>query len=275
MEDLTSLEDIFGDSETAPAQQQATPEAEPAEKPEAEAGQPRDESGRFASKAQEPAPQPAQAAPAPSSEPVVPPAPQKPLIDPEQFKGYIEEREKRQKLEAELKALRERVEQQSAQPIPNYLDDPEGYASHLNDQVTRTAISTRFDTSELIARQAHGDDTVQKAMDWGMAKANASQAFATEYVQQRHPIDWIVKAYKRDQLVSTIGDDADAWALKRAAELAAQGQQPNPQPSPAASPQPAPAAPPPTRSLASATSAGGIASVVDPGLTPLEQVFGT
>jgi hypothetical protein len=260
MEDRDPLDAMLEGAEATSAPQT---EATPAATPEATAEQPRDETGRFAPKAE---PQAAGAPAAPEIiAPVQPSAQAKPLIDPEQFKGYLEERDKRQaaearaaKAEADAKALRERVEQQQAQPIPNYNEDPEGHVAALRQNFERRLLSERFDNSETLARQTHGDDVVQKAMDWGMEKSNASQPFATDYVRQRHPIDWIVKAYKRDQLLSQIGDkDPVEWAKEL---LAAQSAHPNPQASPASPQSSAPpsATPLPSPSLVSARSAGGL-----------------
>jgi len=57
-------------------------------------------------------------------------------IDPEQFKGYLDEREKRQGLEAELAALRK---QTPVEPKPKIdpIDDPEGFQNQVDQQVNQ------------------------------------------------------------------------------------------------------------------------------------------
>jgi hypothetical protein len=133
-------------------------------------------------------------------------------------------------------------------------------------QQQKTSIA--FDLSETMAREKHGDEPVTQAMQWALQKAQQSPAFAAEYLKQKHPIDWAVKQQKRDATMSDIGDDPDAYVRRRAAELGLTGQATQTQASPAtaAPPQPAsqtPATQAPTRSIANATSAGGV-QVVPP-----------
>lgn len=259
-EETASLDTMLDDaSSSAPAAEtqapQPTPETPPPATPETPQAQPRDDTGRFAPKVDAPV----TAAPAAQLTPQA----DKQVPSPDQFKGYLDEREKRQSVEKELRELRERFEQQNAKPLPDFNSDPEGFANHLRSEVQKAALNERFESSQDRASEKHGDETVKAAMDWGMAQANASQAFASEYVQQRHPVDWIVKKYKRDQILTQMGDDPDAFVRKRFAELSAN---PAAQPAPQASqpvPQSTPSAPLPTPSLAAAVSAGGASAVPD------------
>lgn len=251
--------------------------SQPAEKPEAtedKGGPVRDEAGRFAAKAPEPAapetkPEAAQAAPAAPAPTPEPPKPEPGFVP---LSAVLDEREKRQKLEREIAEIRA---QQQPSKVPSIQEDPEAFAAYQHQLVQQTATNTKFETSEIVARQQHGDDTVQKAMDWAMERSNTSPAFAAEYLKQKHPIDWAVRQHKRDTLVSSIGDDEEAYIRRRAAELglapAPQTETPQGQPAPA-SPQPAvPKPPPPRPSLASATSAGGMQTV--PVVSGFEAAF--
>lgn len=234
--------------------------AEPAATPAPEqSGQPRDESGRFAS------PQPAEPAPAVEPQPVAPVAPAAPepaKPDPSQeAKGLmlamLDEREKRQKAERERDELRS---SQQTRNIPSVTDDPEAFAQHQQQLIQQTATNTRFETSEIVARQQHGDDPVQKAMDWAMTRSQESPAFAHEYLKQKHPIDWAVRQQKRQALLDEIGDDPEAYKAKI---LAAHQAAPVTPQQPAVVPQPAPVQPKPATpspSLAAAPSAGGMAT---------------
>lgn len=236
-------------TETAPA----APAAVPA----------RDEQGRFASpEAPNPAPVPqAPAAPAAAT----PDAdPDKQPINRAEFKGYLDEKAKRKAAEDRAAAAEARIQQferQQPSQIPS-ANDPQALAQYIDQQRTSLA----FDMSETMAREKHGDEPVTQAMDWALQRAQQSQAFAAEYLKQKHPIDWAVKQHKRDTVMNQVGDDPDAYVRRRAAELGLIGQAPPQtdaaQPSPAASPQPASLptqqVPAPTRSIANATSAGGI-----------------
>jgi hypothetical protein len=286
---MASLEEIFEGEKNAPETTaveptQATPEASPAEtKPEAEAGQPRDEHGRFAPKAEsQPAVPTADAAPVtPAVEQPKPEAEKKPLT-PDEVLVLIDLRRKAQaaeeraaKTEAEAKAIRERFEQPT-QPLPNPNEDPDAYAQTIMQQVAQYLLVQKVNSSEAAVRASgkYEQAEIDAAIAWGMEQAS-DPGWKQRAVSQLNPVEWTIQQYKRDQHLSQVGDDPDAWALKRAAELAAAQAQQSPQPSPAAPQNPAPVAPPPpTRSLASATSAGGISAVVDPGQVPLEQIFG-
>jgi hypothetical protein len=227
-------------------------------------GQPRDESGRFAPKADQqpepqaqPTPEPAQSAPAVQAAPapVAQPEPAKAEPGHVPINALLDEREKRQKLEKRLADL----EQQTRQPqnIPSVTDDPEAFAQHQQLLIQQTATNTRFETSELVARQQHGDDPVQKAMDWAMQRSQESPAFAAEYLKQKHPIDWAVRQQKRHALLDDIGDDPEAYRARIIAEFQLrQTQRPACTRSPRHPTQPAAAKPAPRPSLASAPISG-------------------
>lgn len=267
-----------GNSDASQHQTDNQPPAPPVSQPEpAPSGQPRDEVGRFAPKHPEPAAAPQ--APAP-----VAPTPSKPAVDPEQFKGYLDERDKRQKLERELEDARKLLAERNAKPveIPSVQQDPVAWEKYQQQLVQQTRTSTIFDVSETMAREKHGDAPVQEAMDWAMNEAQRSPHFASEYLIQKHPIDWAVKQKKRSDVMGKIGDDPDAWVRARYAELNAAAPQTNEPQAPAPAPnQPAahapqqPANPPPPRSLASAPSAGGLNTVVPTGeFAALDDMFG-
>jgi len=129
----------------------------------------------------------------------------------------MDERDKRKALEAELARLRE---QQQAPEVPNPFDDPDGYAAHQTKMVEERLTQERFAMSDMFARQQHGAETVEKAVEWAGARAAADPAFAMSYMQQRNPIDWIVQQHKRDALLTDIGDVSklDDWFAREAAK---------------------------------------------------------
>jgi hypothetical protein len=211
---------------------------------------------------------PADAAPSAPAQPAAPAAGKAPESIP--LPLYLDTRDENKRLKAQLAELQARAPAEPAAPVPSFKDDPDGLAAYLAEQTNRTAVGTRFDVSELTAREKHGDEAVTAAMDWGMQRSQESPAFAAEYLKQKNPIDWAVKQMKRAKLVDEIGDDEEkyfaAQAEKRgyvkASPAAAPAAPATPTPqAPAPAPtQPAPQAAP-TRSLASAPSAGGPAIV--------------
>lgn len=200
---------------------------------------------------------------------IVQPEPPKAVVEPAKTEpGHIpiaallDEREKRRKAEERAAALE--AQNRRPQQTPSVQDDPEAFAQYIQNLTERASVSSRFDVSETLATEKHGEDTVKAAMQWGMERSQQSPAFAAEYLKQKHPIDWAVRQHKREKLVSDIGDDADAWVRKRYAELtpaAPAAPQAQPQAAPAA-PQPVAQPATPRPSLASAPSAGGLQTPV-------------
>ena len=205
-------------------------------------------------------PQPAPQAPA-QPEPPKPVEPTKPEPGFIPLAAMLDEREKRRKAEERAAALE--AQHRKPQNIPSVQDDPEAFAQHVHEATQRAVVSERFNISETLATEKHGEAVVKAAMDWGMERAQASPAFAAEYMKQKHPIDWAVRQHKRDKLISELGDDDNAqkaWVERRARELGlipAAPQEgataPQAAPQPVAQPKP----PTPSPSLASAPSAGG------------------
>ncbi len=75
----------------------------------------------------------------PASEPE--PTEDKPRVDPEQFKGYLDEREKRQQLERELAELRK--QQKPAEKI-DPLENPQGFQAQVDEQIRKATFATEL-----------------------------------------------------------------------------------------------------------------------------------
>lgn len=158
----------------------------------------------------------------------------------------------------EARRLKREAEQRNAQQpaeTPDPYNDPQGFAAHQTGEVQKMLISERFSLSDMMAREKHGAETVEKAAIWATERAHADPGFAQSYMQQRHPIEWIVQQHKRDALVTDIGDNMDDWFAREAAK---RGFVAAPAPMVptlvGTEQQPAPA---PPRSLASEPSKGG------------------
>lgn len=264
------LEDMF--AVETPVVGASEPVVMPPEQAPQTDARPRDESGRFAPKSVEP----------PVTAPAPAPSDTQERIDPNQFKGYLDERDKRQaaerardELQARLKAFEDAQNATPPAPIPSALEDPEGFAAAQAHQRYLDRLDVLFHWSEAMSREKYGDEVTQTVMDWAMAKAKASPAFRDEYAGQKHPVDWAVKQHKRDAFLKEIGDDPEAYKAKLLAEFAASGQHPQ-TPQTAANPStlPPPTQSAPTRSLAAASGAGGIASVPMGEFAGLEAAFG-
>lgn len=127
-----------------------------------------------------------------------------------------EERRARQAMQDELDRFRRQQGEVQAKPqaIPDPVDDPNGYNAHISHQIAMVEANTRFNMSEVMAREKHGDEVVQAAIAWGMEKAKSNPGFQQEVLAQPNPIDWIVRQQKRDAMLGEIGDDPKAYARK-------------------------------------------------------------
>lgn len=155
---MDNLDEFLSNEPAAETDTQAQPETpaetaetqEPVETAEAKAERARDEKGRFAPKGEE------EAAPPAAEETNVP------------VKALQEERRKRQTLEEELAAIRQRLEQ-PAQPAPSIWEDEQGWQQHFGGQVVGEAVqaatmNARLDMSEMMVRQSHPDFEDKKAV---------------------------------------------------------------------------------------------------------------
>jgi hypothetical protein len=197
-----------------------------------------------------PAPEP-EAPPAP--EPTPEPAPEAPKEDKSvPLSALLDERDRRKAAEAKAAEFEARQSAPAPVDMPDPIDDPRGFADWQQNQVQQAVIANRFEVSDLMAKQQYGEETVKTAAEWAMEKAKAEPLFAQAYMQQPHPIDWIVREHKRSALLSEVGDNPDDWFQREAAKRGYAPTAPNSAPAPAvAAPQPAvkPAVPP--RSIAS------------------------
>lgn len=242
MDDEDFLDAIEADNANTPVEE---PKPEPETPAEPEAPTPEPE-------------QPAPEEPAPS-EPVNPLV--APVVDAKPDPGFVpisvvlDERDKRQKLEAELAKFQA---QQQPQAIPDRWEDPEGFDAYQDQKLQAALYQQNLRWSERIAASEHGKETVDTAKAWGIERCDADPYFNAKVASSPDPIGFVVSEWKREQIASQVTpDDFAQFQAWKAAQ--AQLQAPA-QPPPAASPTTSRTVPP--RSLASAPSAGGVMTEV-------------
>lgn len=216
MDDINLDELMSGDGEAVPA---AIEEQQPQE----QAGQLRDEHGRFASTAEEPAPvggeqaQPEHPADTGKGVPV----------------GAVQaEREKRQAAQAENETLRRelaelrgqvtQLSQQRHQPTPqpqqdqapaSLWDDPDAYLKSQLTPVEKQIADMREFMSESMAVQQYGAEKVSAAKQAIEQVANTPEGAQVirQLMQSRHPYVDLVQWHERQQTLATVGNDPQAW----------------------------------------------------------------
>lgn len=186
---------------------------------------------------------------------------------------YLDRRDSEKEWRRRAEEAEAKLTQQQPTQAPDPVDDPAGYAAHQKNAIEQSKVETRFEVSDMIARQMHGADKVDQAGQWAAEKAKSDKAFALAYMQQPHPIDWIVQQHQREQMMADIGNDPDAYVRRRAAELGLLTPAPSAAPVAAQQQQAQPA--PPPRSLASlpGNGGGGVKDVPVGPMAALETVF--
>lgn len=157
--------------------------------------------------------------------PAVAETPKTPAATPEKFEDdgtghtvpltvLLTEREKRQNLQRQLDERNARdaeVEQDQALTFdpPDPAKDAAGYARYQAGMTNLAILNERMNFSERFAREKHGDDVVQTAHDWAVARFKADPAYEESVMRSSDPYATIV----RDHTVQTRGEqvDDDDW----------------------------------------------------------------
>lgn len=181
---------------------------------------PRDDQGRFA--------------------PKQPPQPQQPQQrQPEDhrvpLRDLLEERERRQKIEAEANEMRnawaqfQRAQQAAAQQqqAPQTIfDNPDEYLQNrvmapLRQEGQMYMLKVKDDISRYQANQQHGEQVVNAALSDLTRIRNSPQGdyIFTQIMQTGHPYDALVRWHSQARAQQQIGPDPEAWFQKRSAQL--------------------------------------------------------
>lgn len=236
------LSAFFGDEPEETPEPQTSDEPEPDQsEDDAEAeekpadGPPRDEKGKFAKK---------DAAKGETAQGKTEPKPDK--------SGEMVPHSVVAQLREEIRQLKARNEPgQQAQPnqpgqaeqpkIPDPIDDPQGYTAYLENQVQRRILNERLNLSETMARQSVGDEAVDAALEAYQSAAASNPSLAYQFAQSRNPYGDLLSWHRKQQALSEVGEDPEAYRERIRQELMAelQGQQNAPvQAKPKATPPP-------------------------------------
>lgn len=152
----------------------------------------------------------------------------------EDYKAIREEREKRQKLEAELEALKQQFQQQPKEPPPpppSMWEDEQGWQQHLQQTIMQQADQlSRINASEMAARAQNPD--FQEMFDLFNEMAAQNPSVVQQAMQDPHP--WgkayqIAKSHKSMQELGAV-DVADLEAKLREKIMAEMQQEQVPVP---------------------------------------------
>lgn len=106
------------------------------------------------------------------------------------------ERDRRKAAEAKLKELEAQIADKD-KPAPTSVFDDEGkFRQELESAVDAKLRNTVLGLTEVFARRIHGDETVDKAIDWFSETAASSPVLLQEF-QQSQDVDVVVGLYKK------------------------------------------------------------------------------
>jgi len=142
--------------------------------------------------------------------------------------GIIDERRKRQEAEqdlsdvrAQLREAQAQLQQQQQQPtqVPDPLDDQQGYADHIQQQVDERIRAATFEMSQQLMRAQH-DDYDQSA-DAFLELAKSNPQLVAEMQAHPMPAKFVYETAKKAEQYAEM-QDIDSYRAKLAAEVRAE-----------------------------------------------------
>lgn len=132
--------------------------------------------------------------------------------------ALMDEREKRQKLQAENEQLRAQIKPQEAAQPPDLFDDPAAYAAHVEQLISNKGFENAVVVSQAMMRMQHEDYDAMEAKFADMVKENPSLA-----VQLRNAELPAVFAYETAKKAEKLAamENIEEWEAKKTAELEA------------------------------------------------------
>lgn len=147
----------------------------------------------------EPEPAPVEAAPEPK--------------EPGWYRKALKEKDRKLReveRQLELRAERElapRHQAEQGQDFPDPIEDPRGFYDAVQSAISYREMNNKLNTSEMLARDRHGDDLVDDFIAWAGANPDVAQWMAG----QPNPYAAGIAQFKRVQLADEIGDDPEVW----------------------------------------------------------------
>lgn len=243
MTEGTELDEIMAEAQTEPTPETETTTEQQTETASEDAGQSRDDKGRFAPKAETPPEQQEE-------------QPQEPTTEPDEGKAGVpqaalhasrqREKESRQEneqlrnqlaqMQGQIELLSRSVNQprpqvQQPQEQPQKVDfwaDPDQWGQTLLSPIQQQLQQQHERTSRILAVQQHGQETVEGAYRaMGQAiQANPSMRGELQRIMQAdHPFDELVRWHKQTEAMKTVGNDPEAWFTSRLEAMLSDPQQ--------------------------------------------------
>ncbi len=141
-----------------------------------------------------------------------------------EFRGMLDEREKRQKFEAENEDLKRRLaqhekEQENETPTPDPITDPEEFRNHQKNELQALEQRTNMNAQEYTARTKHGDKAIDDAIDAMAEHMKSNPETYQQVMSDRFPYEALVKWHADKSFFAEVeaAGGKEAW-LKAQAE---------------------------------------------------------
>ena len=130
--------------------------------------------------------------------------------------ALLDEREKRQAFEKQVSELTSKLSTTEAKPLPDVLDDQEGFVKQLESKVKSETQAVRIEVSQDMMRTMHSDYDEMEAKFVAMAKDNPnliSKMYATPL-----PAKFAYETAKKADKLADF-ENVEEWEAKKTAEL--------------------------------------------------------
>ena len=138
----------------------------------------------------------------------------KPQIEPDQFKGYLDEREKRQAAEKREQDLRKQLDEREPVKPADILEDPEAFHA----EQARGRDQLRFDIQKEMMQDAHED--YDEAEKWALEATGSNVALAQMIANSTNLPKTLYKMWTDQKAIAAIGDPEEFKTRLRAEILA-------------------------------------------------------
>jgi len=150
----------------------------------------------------------------------VPPTPAEPekQSDNVPISALLDEREKRQQYERQFKEAQAQLQQQQQQPAPDPLDDQQGYADHIQQQVDSKIRNVTIQMSQEMMRSQHDD--YDQAENKFMQMVSDDPSLQIKLQQSEYPAKFVYETVKKAEQYAEM-QDVDSYKAKVEAEVRA------------------------------------------------------
>ena len=153
---------------------------------------------------------------APEAEPEAQPEPEAAeVVEPEKPEPHMVPVSVVKELRDEIRSLKSRIEPRPEPvPLPDVLDNPDGFVGHIQEQVNQAVTNATFNLSKTAAVRQYGKDAVEAA-------EASIQIGSPEHLAIQNAVDpytALMEIHQRQQMMAEIGEDPAAYRARIVSE---------------------------------------------------------